>query len=120
MRGNEPLGLLDALGVRLRVPERLDVDLVRLVDLTRSAVTDEDGLVRFKRQPRDTSRDRPFERIGWGPYLSTPLDDDILSSRTMKISLQVRIRPQLESRAANLALRDLGEVDLDLGQSEDV
>lgn len=41
---NSPLGLLDTVGVSLGVTERLDVDLVRLIDLALGTVTDEDGL----------------------------------------------------------------------------
>lgn len=41
---DEPLGLLDALRVLLRVTELRNVDLVGLLDLAGSAVADEDGL----------------------------------------------------------------------------
>lgn len=41
---DEPLGLLDAVGVGLRVAERLNLDGVGLVNLGGGAVADEDGL----------------------------------------------------------------------------
>ena len=49
---DEPLGLLDTVGVGLGVTEGGNVDLVGLFDLRRGTVTDEDGL-------------------------ATPLDDDL-------------------------------------------
>jgi hypothetical protein len=41
---DQPFGLLDALLIGLRITERGNVDLVRLVDLALGAVADEDGL----------------------------------------------------------------------------
>lgn len=41
---DEPLGFLDTIVVRLRVPEGLPVDVARLVDLVLRAMADKDGL----------------------------------------------------------------------------
>lgn len=68
---DEPLWLLDTVGVLLRITERLNLDGIRFFDFGGGTVADEDGL-------------------------TTPFDDDIL------------------------ALGDGGEVNLDLGHSEDV
>jgi hypothetical protein len=55
---NEPLRLLDAVSVGLRVTERLDVDLVGLVDLASSTVTDEDGLSTPLRKEKQLNIDK--------------------------------------------------------------
>jgi hypothetical protein len=52
---DEPLGLLDAVRVLLRVTQRRDVDLVGLLDLASGTVTDKDGLSTPLRIGRDVS-----------------------------------------------------------------
>lgn len=87
---DEPFWFLGALLVCLWVSQGLDVDLVGFVDFGLGSVADEDGL-------------------------STPLYIAEESGDVFKATLQSAC---LENDV--LALGDAGEVDLNLGQSQDV
>lgn len=90
---DEPLRLLGAVGISLRVPQGLDLDSVGLLDLVGCSVADEDGLA----SPFDNDLD-VFSRVS-GSSCSGGGDGRGWAGKTYV-----------------LAFGDGGEIDLDFGQ----
>ena len=90
---DEPLRLLDARIIRLRVAQGLPVDLARLVDLVLRAVADEDGL-------------------------AAPLDDHVLALGNAR-ELDLNLGEREHVRGGGHRAEELGHGRLGDGRGED-
>lgn len=94
---DEPFGLLDAVGVGLRVSQGFDLDGVGFLDLVGCSVADEDGL-------------------------ASPFDNDLRASH-VSVEESVVDKARREEGGGEsyvLAFGDCREVDLNLGHGQDV